>query len=287
MTVLMEVRNLCYAYSSQEPALDSVSLSICQGQTLAVLGGNGAGKSTLFLNLNGVLTPSAGEVFWKGRLVERSTQSIQDLRKQVGIVFQDPNDQIFSANVADDIAFGLFNLGLPEQEVRSRVAAMIDQLGIDEYAHKPTHALSFGQKKRVALAGVLAMRPEIVILDEPTAGLDPEGISEMFKLLDRLKQEYGLTLILATHDIDLVALHCDSACLLDHGRVVFGGTVSELIAQADLLRRHALRQPRIAHLMGILAHQDGLPVDGQAATIAQARRSIVDLARIYGFRGTP
>ncbi len=279
MNVLLEVRNLCYAYSHQDLALDSVSLSISQGQTLAVLGGNGAGKSTLFLNLNGVLLPSAGELLWQGHPVERTPQATQALRKHVGIVFQDPNDQIFSANVADDIAFGLLNLGLPESEVRTRIEAVINQLGISEYAHKPTHALSFGQKKRVALAGVLAMRPEILILDEPTAGLDPAGISEMFKLIDRLKQENGLTVILATHDIDLVALYCDMACLLDHGRVVFSGAVRELIVQAEFLRRHALRLPRIAHLMGILAHQDGLPVDGHAATIAQARRSIVDCVR--------
>jgi len=275
MNTLLEMRNLSYAYPGQALALDQISLAIQSGQTLAVLGGNGAGKSTLFLTMNGVLTPGSGEIFWQGQRVQAPAFPACELRKKVGIVFQDPNDQLFSASIVDDIAFGLLNQGLPEALVSSKVANVIKQLGIGDFAHKPTHALSFGQKKRVALAGVLAMEPKVVILDEPTAGLDPKGITEMFTLLDQLKTTAGITLVLATHDIDLVALHCDDAVVLDHGQMVFSGQVTSLMSQAELLRRHSLRLPRIAHLMEILADCNGLPVDRLAATISKARRSLV------------
>jgi cobalamin biosynthesis protein CbiD len=277
MASLLETRRLSYSYDGKEPVLQEVDLALDPAKTLAVLGGNGAGKSTLFLNLNGVLTPTHGEVCWKGQVVESTPLAIRELRQRVGIVFQDPNDQLFSARIEDDIAFGPLNLGLDEREVRARVDLVVDQLGIRPFIDQPAQTLSFGQKKRVALAGVLAMQPEVLILDEPTAGLDPEGISEMFRLLEQLKKDHGLSLVLATHDIDLVALHCDTALVLDHGRVVFSGPVDALFADPEQLRGHALRMPRIAHLMEIISQVDGLPVDSQAATISQARRSLLGL----------
>lgn len=275
MKKLLDMHQLSYSYPGQPRALDQIDLSVYAGQTLAVLGGNGAGKSTLFLTMNGVFTPDAGELCWQGQRVHTQAFPATRLRQKVGIVFQDPNDQLFSASIEDDIAFGLINQGLPEPEVRAKVASVIEQLGIAEFVQQPTHALSFGQKKRVALAGILAMEPEIVILDEPTAGLDPRGITEMFDLLQKLRETAGITLVLATHDIDLVALHADVALVLDHGRIVFDGSVAELLSQPDLLRRHALRLPRVAHLMEILAELDGLPVDRFAATISKARLSLL------------
>ena len=172
---IIEVRNLCYAYEDDAPALDNVSLNIAAGKTTAVLGGNGAGKSTLFLNLNGVLTPKSGKVFFEGTEVRYSKKELPELRRKIVIVFQDPDDQLFSASVTKDISFGLMKFGLTREEIQERVDRVVRQTGIEHIVGKPTHALSFGQKKRVAIAGILVMQPSVIILDEPTADSDPQG----------------------------------------------------------------------------------------------------------------
>jgi cobalt/nickel transport system ATP-binding protein len=167
---------------------------------------------------------------------------------------------------------------LPEAEVKARVERVVKQTGIEGITGKPTHALSFGQKKRVAIAGVLVMEPSVIILDEPTAGLDPQGVSEILNLLQEIKEHLGITIIISTHDIDLVPLYCEDVFVMDQGRVVFGGTPQELFSHPELLREHNLRLPRINHLMNILYSKDKLEVDRAASTISQARRSIRDLA---------
>lgn len=275
---IIEIKNLCYSYSEEHKALDNVSLSISKGSITAVLGGNGAGKSTLFLNLNGVLKPDSGRVLFDGREVVYDKKGILEMRKRVGIVFQDPNDQLFSSSVRKDISFGAVNLGLDAEEVRARVDKAILQTGISEYADKPAHALSFGQKKRVAIAGVLVMKPEIIILDEPTAGLDPAGVSEILRLLTDVKKETGVTVILATHEIDIVPIYCDYAYVMNHGKVVLEGSVPQVLSKPETIREHSLRLPRIAHLMEILKNKDMLEVDSTAATISAARASIKKLA---------
>ncbi len=277
MTIL-EVQDLCYCYEDDAPALDHVSLRIKKGLSTAVLGGNGAGKSTLFLNLNGVLKPKSGTILIEGKELGYSKKELLEVRRKIGIVFQDPDDQLFSSSVIKDISFGLMKQKLPENEVRRRVDRVISQTGIGELAAKPTHALSFGQKKRVAIAGILVMEPSVVILDEPTAGLDPQGVSELLHLLENIKKELGITVILSTHDIDLVPLYCDEVFVMDKGAVVFGGTPGELFSKPGLLRAHNLRLPRINHLMNILYDRDGLAVDQTASTISQARRTIRELA---------
>jgi cobalt/nickel transport system ATP-binding protein len=277
---IIEVKDLCYAYEDGEPALDNVSLGIAGGKVTAVLGGNGAGKSTLFLNLNGVLTPKSGQVFFEGREVGCSKKELLERRRKIGIVFQDPDDQLFSASVTKDIAFGLMNLklGLTQAEIRERVDRVVVQTGITHLVDKPTHALSFGQKKRVAIAGVLVMQPSVIILDEPTAGLDPQGVSEILTLLRDIKDATGITILLSTHDIDLVPLYCDEVIVLDRGQVVFTGTPARLFEDPALLRAHNLRLPRISHLMSILHNRDHLDVDVSASTISRARSSIKNLA---------
>ena len=170
---IIETKNLHYEYADGTYALSGVNLGIRKGKITAVLGGNGAGKSTLFLNFNGILRPSLGEVIFKGEPVSYSRSGLREIRKSVGIVFQDPDNQLFSASVYQDISFGAINLKLPEDEVQRRVELALKRTGIEHLKSKPTHCLSHGQKKRVALAGVLVMEPEVLVLDEPTAGLDP------------------------------------------------------------------------------------------------------------------
>ena len=252
MSYAMEAQGLYYTYEDGTVALDHISLRAEQGKITGILGANGAGKSTLFLNLNGVLTPKEGAVTVNGRRAVYDRKGIREVRRQVGIVFQDPDDQLFSADVYRDISFGGVNLGLPEEEVRRRVEAAMERTGVGALRDKPTHALSFGQKKRVAIAGVLVMEPSVMILDEPTAGLDPQGVSDIMHLLTELRDGLGMTILIATHDMDIVPLYCDYAYLLSGGRVILEGRPEELFAQPEELRKNHLRLPRIAHLMEIL-----------------------------------
>ena len=279
MSVAIETRELSYRYEDGTQALEGVSLKAERGKVTGILGGNGAGKSTLFLNLNGVLTPSGGEVFLTGTRVSYDRRDLPELRRRVGIVFQDPDDQLFSADVYRDISFGAVNLGLPEAEVRRRVEEAMERTGVTHLREKPTHALSYGQKKRVAIAGVLVMEPEIMILGEPTAGLDPQGVSEILRLLLSLRDHLGMTILLSTHDMDLVPLYCDYAYVLRSGRVTDQGSPEELVCRPESLRANQLRLPRVAHLMEILAEEDGLPADRSAATIGAARKEILRLLK--------
>ena len=274
MSYAMEAQGLYYTYEDGTVALDHISLRAEQGKITGILGANGAGKSTLFLNLNGVLTPKEGTVTVNGRRAVYDRKGIREVRRQVGIVFQDPDDQLLSADVYRDISFGGVNLGLPEEEVRRRVEAAMERTGVGALRDKPTHALSFGQKKRVAIAGVLVMEPSVMILDEPTAGLDPQGVSDIMHLLTELRDGLGMTILIATHDMDIVPLYCDYAYLLSGGRVILEGRPEELFAQPEELRKNHLRLPRIAHLMEILRERDGLDTTPTAATISAARREI-------------
>ena len=277
MKPAIETRDLCYTYEDGTAALDHVTLKAERGQITGILGANGAGKSTLFLNLNGVLTPTAGEVLLDGAPVRRDKRGLTDLRRRVGIVFQDPDDQLFSADVYRDVSFGAVNLGLPEAEVRRRVEDAMARTGITALRDKPTHALSYGQKKRVAIAGILVMEPSVMILDEPTAGLDPQGVSDIMALLREIRETLGITIILATHDMDIVPLYCDRVCLLSGGKMVAHGTPEDVFSRPELLRENHLRLPRIAHLMEILNDRDGVAVSRGAATISAARHEILRL----------
>lgn len=277
MSYAIEARELSYTYDDGTAALQGLTFRAQQGKVTGILGGNGAGKSTLFLNLNGVLVPDSGSVVVCGQPVRYDRKGILEVRRRVGIVFQDPDDQLFSADVYRDISFGGVNLGLPEGEVRRRVEAAMERTGTAELRDKPTHALSFGQKKRVAIAGVLVMEPAVMILDEPTAGLDPQGVSDIMHLLSELRESLGMTVVIATHDMDIVPLYCDYAYLMNGGAMALEGTPESLFAQPELMRENHLRLPRIAHLMEILRDRDGLDAAASAATIGAARREILKL----------
>lgn len=269
---IMEVKDLQYKYSDETHALKGVTLRIRQGKTTAVLGSNGAGKSTLFLSLNGILKPTGGEVLFKGIPLDYSRKGLKELRKSVGIVFQDPDNQLFSASVYQDISFGAINMKLSEEEVRRRVNIAMERTGISHLKDKPTHSLSFGQKKRVAIAGVLVMKPEVLVLDEPTAGLDPLGVSEIMNLLRELQEELKLSVIIATHDIDIVPLYCDYTYVIDQGKLILEGTPKQVFSKPDEIRKINLRLPRIGHLMEILKNKDGFEFIENANTISEARK---------------
>ncbi len=271
---LIEIRDLHYEYEDGTHALTGVNMGIVKGKTTAVLGGNGAGKSTLFLNFNGIRKPSSGEVLYKGKPLVYSRSALKEIRRSVGIVFQDPDNQLFSASVYQDISFGAMNLKLPEEEVRKRVEVAMERTGITSLKNKPVHCLSHGQKKRVALAGVLVMKPEVLVLDEPTAGLDPMGVSEIMELLKEVQKELGLTIVISTHDIDIVPLYCDRAYVLDQGKVLMEGTPKEVFSKPEILRKIHLRLPRIAHLMEILENNDDFEFQDTAITISEARREL-------------
>lgn len=276
---IIETKNLCYSYDGERNALNNMSIAFEKGKITSVLGSNGAGKSTLFLNLNGVLTPDSGEVFYDGERIVYKKSNIRELRRKIGIVFQDPDDQLFSASVYQDISFGAMNIKLPPDEVKKRVYEAMERVGITDLKDKPTHALSFGQKKRAAIAGILVMRPEVIILDEPTAGLDPMSVSDLMKLLEDICEKEGRTIILSTHDIDVVPIYSDYIYVINKGEIVTRGTSEEIFSNPELLRENGLRLPRIAHLLEILNKCDKQDVDFSKATIGAARAELLRLLK--------
>jgi cobalt/nickel transport system ATP-binding protein len=269
---IIKLQKLQYTYPDGTHALRGLNMEIKRGQVTAILGGNGAGKSTLFHHLNGILKPSSGQLLFNDKPVDYSRKGLIKLRQAVGIVFQDPDSQLFSASVYQDISFGAVNLNLSEEIVRERVELAMERTRVSHLRNKPTHALSFGQKKRVALAGVLVMEPEVLILDEPTAGLDPKGISELMKLLKETQKVLDISIIISTHDIDIVPLYCDKVFVLDEGEIVLEGTPHEVFTDKRTMRSVNLRIPRIAHLLEILKEKDHFNFGEVPITISGARK---------------
>ncbi|MEM0489507.1 MAG: ATP-binding cassette domain-containing protein [Candidatus Bathyarchaeia archaeon] len=269
----IETINLSFTYPDGTKALENVNLTIEKGEKVAILGPNGAGKSTLIYHFNGLLMPTSGKVKVLGR--EVSKENIDFIRQKVGLVFQNPDDQVFAPTVFQDVAFGPINLGLPEDEVKRRVKWALEVMELNEVEDKPPHRLSHGQKKRVAIAGVLAMHPEIIALDEPTANLDPKAVSKILELLLKLNKELNVTLIIATHDVDFVPLCSDKVCILNRGELILEGSPGEVFSNTEKLRRMDLRLPRIGHLFEILKVRDNLPIENPLPlTIGEARREI-------------
>jgi cobalt/nickel transport system ATP-binding protein len=244
---------------------------------VALLGRNGAGKSTLFLHFNGIHIPKSGEVYIDGEKLEYDKQSLLKARQKIGIVFQNPDNQLFAPTVEEDVAFGPMNLGLPIEEVEKRVKLSLERVGMGGFEKKSPHHLSGGQKKRVAIAGILAMEPELMILDEPTSGLDPKGASHILKLLYDLNKE-GMTIVISTHDVDLVPVYSSEIHLISDGEIIAEGTPNEVFSQVETIREADLRLPRMAHLAEILEKEDNIDFGGDyPLTIGQARAKVLDL----------
>ena len=201
--VHLSTKNLSYTYPDGTHALKNINMEIYKGQKVAIMGPNGAGKSTLFSHFNGLTEPTSGHIEIDGKAIKYDRETLLEVRQKVGIVFQDPNDQLFAPTVKEDVAFGPMNLGLDYEEVERRVDEALTMVGMEQYKDKTPHHLSGGQQKRVAIAGIIAMRPEIMILDEPTAGLDPEGVEKVLNILDNLNNE-GMSIVISSHDIEMV-----------------------------------------------------------------------------------
>jgi len=236
MGKIVELRNLSYVYPDGTQALKDISFSVYRGEALAIIGPSGAGKSTLLLHLNGILK-AEGEIKIFGQPISKKV--LKQIRSKVGVVFQDPNDQLFMPTVADDVAFGLLNAGLPREEVEKRVEAILRDLELDHCARKPAFHLSLGEMKKTSLATVLVLEPEILILDEPTVNLDPGTRKAMIQLLKKIKK----TKIVATHDLDLVYEFCSRVILMDKGRVVAEGEALDILKDGELLKAHSLEIP--------------------------------------------
>lgn len=279
--MLFRLENLSHRYYDGTIALSEVSLSFEKGERIALLGTNGSGKTTLLNHLNGILRPTSGQIFFEDKPLEYDSKSLLNLRKRVGFVFQDPNDQLFASTVKQDVAFGPLNLGFPADQVKKLVNESLKIVGMEEFMEKPPHFLSLGQKKRVALAGVLAMQPEVIIMDEPTANLDPLATSEILNLLLNLNKEQRITLLLATHDVDMVPLFANKLCILNKGRLASVGTPKEIFSNTELVRNVNLRSPRITNLFEVLKREDNLPITDQLPlTISEARKEILNLLKI-------
>lgn len=259
--LILEAKGLCYRYPCGKNALMGLDMRVERGHKLAVLGANGSGKTTLFLCLNGILRPQNGALALHGQPVSYAHRNLLEWRRQIGLVFQDPDDQVVAGTVIQDIAFGPLNLGLSPAEARQRVAEVLQSLKIESFRDRPTHELSHGERKLVAVAGVLAMRPDVVILDEPTAGIDPEGAQQVLRVLETV-HEQGATLIISTHDMDLAYEWADEAVILSEGKTCCQGPVRELFANDAVLPQARLRLPWLLEIMGRLQARGILPDDG-------------------------
>jgi cobalt/nickel transport system ATP-binding protein len=244
---VLELKDVSFRYPDGSVGLDGCTISIPRGKRIALLGANGAGKTTLFLHLNGILRPRGGVVLFNGAALDYSRQGLHNLRSRIGLVFQNPDSQLFSASVREDVSFGPLNLGLDNETVRSRVEEALNAVGMTACSDKPVHNLSYGQKKRVCIAGVLAMRPEVLILDEPMAGLDFAMQVELSRILDQLHAE-GMTIIIATHDMDFACQWADAITVMVKGGCAASWDITSMPENLDLLAAYGLGVPKVAEI---------------------------------------
>jgi cobalt/nickel transport system ATP-binding protein len=271
---LLAVRGLEYVYPGGVVALRGLDLNIEHGRKLAILGPNGSGKTTLLLHLNGTFQPTGGEILLDGRPAGYDRRSLNQWRRRVGLVLQEPDDQLFAATVEQDVSFGPLNLGLSEAETRKRVGEALEALRIAPLAARATHTLSFGQKKRVAIAGILAMRPEILVLDEPTAGLDPHGVTHLLGALQQL-HETGTTLVFSTHDAELAYAWADRVAVFHDGMVLCQGETAAVLGDREVMHRARLRPPLLLELAQLLGESE---TGGERRSLPRSREAL--LARL-------
>ncbi|AJA47350.1 putative ABC transporter ATP-binding protein MA [Clostridium pasteurianum DSM 525 = ATCC 6013] len=241
---IIETRNLSFEYSDGTKALKNVNLKIKKGKKIAFIGVNGSGKSTLFLNLNGVLKPSEGNVIFKGKEIKYNQRELNNIRKSIGIVFQDPENQIFSASVYQEVSFGAMNLKLTKEEVIRRVDKALKDTDVYSYKDKAVHFLSYGQKKRVSIADILVMEPEVIVFDEPTSSLDPKHSLELVDIFDNINRD-GMTVIISTHDVELAYSWADYIFVMKDGKVEKEGSPYEIFSDDKLLESCYLQKPLI------------------------------------------
>lgn len=274
MTRLL-LKDLMYTYPDGTEAISNINLSVAKAEFTGILGYNGSGKTTLLKIMDGLLKDFQGGVFLDGADIRGLAP--REIYRKMGIVFQNPNDQLFAPTVFEDVAFGPMNMGFTEKEVKKRVTDALRSVEMEDYAKKSIHHLSFGQKKRVCIAGLLSMGHEILLLDEPTAGLDPFGEYQMMNLLTRLNKERDVTIVMATHSVDLVPVFLDRLYILSKGRIVRGGTPEAVFTAPEDMNQVKLRMPHIAELIYRLKHEDKIPFKKIPLTIGEARREMVEV----------
>lgn len=257
------------------PALTDVNLVIPDGQFIGLIGHTGSGKSTLIQHLNGLLKPTGGNIYYNGADINDTGYNKKELRSKVGLVFQYPEHQLFEVDVFSDVCFGPKNLGLDKKEVELRAYAALKQVGIqDEYFYQSPFDLSGGQKRRVAIAGVLAMKPEVLVLDEPTAGLDPKGRDEILDQIAKLRKETGMTVILVSHSMEDVAKYVDRIIVMNKSRVMFDDVPKEVFRHYKELEEVGLAAPQITYIMQALKAK-GLDVDTDITGVEEAKTAIL------------
>lgn len=275
--VHLSVKNLSYVYPDGTHALRNVNLDIEKGQKVAIMGPNGAGKSTLFSHFNGLTEPTSGYLELEDKKMEYDKNSLLEIRQKVGIVFQDPNDQLFAPTVKEDVAFGPMNLGLNYEEVERRVDEALKMVGMQDYKDKTPHHLSGGQQKRVAIAGIVAMRPEIMILDEPTAGLDPQGVDEVLNILNKLNEE-GMTIVISSHDIEMVNSFAEKIFVLNEGEIIDSGDTHQIFSNKELLKQAHLKAPITTEILYALKEK-GYSVDTTKITLNEIISEIENMKK--------
>ena len=273
----LSIKNLSYTYPDGTHALKNVNMEILKRQKVAIMGPNGAGKSTLFSHFNGLTEPTSGYLELDGKKMKYDKKTLLEVRQKVGIVFQDPNDQLFAPTVKEDVAFGPMNLGLSYEEVEKRVDEALELVGMKKFKDKTPHHLSGGQQKRVAIAGIIAMRPEIMILDEPTAGLDPQGVDQVLTILNNLNKD-GMSIVISSHDIEMVNGFAEKIFVLYEGEILAVGDRHEIFSNKELLKKAHLKAPVTTEILYQLKEK-GFDVDTTKININEIVDEIIKIKK--------
>ena len=244
---MFKINNLTYQYDKKRKALDNITMDFNNGDIIGIIGSNGSGKSTLFNNLMGILKATQGEILYKNSQLKYDKKSLYNLRKEVGIVFQDPEKQIFYSMVYDDLAFALRNIGTDEKTIKERISKALEAVNGEEFIDRPVHSLSFGQKKRVAIASVIAMENDLVLLDEPTAGLDPESTRAIVDIIKTMYKK-GKKIVITSHDMNLIYDICDYVYVLNQGKIINEGNVEEVFIDEEKIEEAGLELPWLVKL---------------------------------------
>lgn len=276
--IQLSTENLSFTYPDGTQALKNINIEIEKGEKVAIIGPNGAGKSTLFSHFNGLTEPTSGCVKIEDKPISFEKDELLKVRQKVGIVFQDPNDQLFAPTVKEDIAFGPMNLGLSYDEVEKRVEYALKMVGMENYEDKTPHHLSGGQQKRIAIAGIIAMKPELMILDEPTAGLDPDGVEKVLNIMNQLNKE-GMTLIISSHDIDMISKYADKIFVLYNGEIIESGNKNKIFSDMELLKKAHLRTPITTEILYNLK-ESGLNVNTEKISVKDTCAEIIKAKQI-------
>ena len=276
--IQLSTENLSFTYPDGTRALKNINIEIEKGEKVAIIGPNGAGKSTLFSHFNGLTEPTSGCVKIEGKPISFEKDELLKVRQKVGIVFQDQNDQLFAPTVKEDIAFGPMNLGLSYDEVEKRVEDALKMVGMENYEDKTPHHLSGGQQKRIAIAGIIAMKPELMILDEPTAGLDPDGVEKVLNIMNQLNEE-GMTLIISSHDIDMIIKYADKIFVLYNVEIIESGNKNKIFSDMELLKKAHLRTPITTEILYNLK-ESGLNVNTEKISVKDTCAEIIKAKQI-------